>query len=69
MFINYDQVIIFEEDTPSKLIKKLDPDLIVKGSSSVPHRNETEGYKIRIFNHVGEYSTTNIINEVSSHRG
>ena len=56
-----DEVIIFEEDTPARLIKELDPDLIVKGSSSVPHTDETAGYKVRIFDHVGEYSTTNII--------
>ena len=63
-----DEVIIFKEDTPVKLIRELDPDLIVKGSSSVPHRDETAGYKLRIFDHVGEYSTTNIINEILSNR-
>ena len=26
-----DRVIIFEEDTPERLIKKIDPDLIIKG--------------------------------------
>ena len=56
-----DKVTIFEEDTPARLIKELAPDLIVKGSSSVPHIDETMGHKVRIFDHIGEYSTTNII--------
>ena len=44
-----DEVIIFEEDTPARLIRELNPDLIVKGSSSIPHADETAGYKLKIF--------------------
>jgi len=56
-----DEVIIFEEDTPRELIEKINPDLIVKGRSSLPKAEETEGYQLEAFDHVGEYSTTNII--------
>tara|TARA_Y100000310_G_C20496010_1_gene721566 strand:- start:41 stop:463 length:423 start_codon:yes stop_codon:yes gene_type:complete len=63
-----DEVIIFEEDSPVRLIREVNPDLIVKGSSSVIDKEETAGYKLKIFNQVGEYSTTNIINEISSNR-
>jgi D-beta-D-heptose 7-phosphate kinase/D-beta-D-heptose 1-phosphate adenosyltransferase len=68
-----DEVIIFEEDTPKKLIREVDPDLIIKGSGSAPEIvagswQEMEGYKLRLFDHVDGYSTTDIINEIFSNR-
>jgi len=64
-----DEVIIFNEDTPEKLIEKLMPDIIVKGGDYKPEDvvgNDIS--EIRIFNYIDGYSTTNIINEISSNR-
>ncbi len=60
-----DQVIIFEEDTPYKLISKLKPDFIVKGGDYRAH--EVVGSdlcEVKIFETVKGYSTTNIINQI-----
>lgn len=60
-----DEVIIFEEDTPLELIKKLKPDIIVKGGDYNPE--EVVGKEIaevRIFNYVEGYSTTKTIQHI-----
>jgi rfaE bifunctional protein nucleotidyltransferase chain/domain len=54
-----DEVIIFEEDTPYNLIKKISPDEIVKGGDYKPE--EVVGHDIApvlIFNYNESYSTT-----------
>ena len=54
-----DEVIIFEEDTPYNLIKKISPDKIVKGGDYKPE--EVVGHDIApvlIFNYNESYSTT-----------
>ena len=57
-----DEVVIFEEDTPYNLIKYIKPDIIVKGGdykeSEIVGNNLT---KVKIFNYVEGYSTTNIL--------
>jgi rfaE bifunctional protein nucleotidyltransferase chain/domain len=61
------KVIIFEEDTPYELIKILKPDLIVKGGDYLP--NEVVGHdlsKVRIFNTLEGYSSTETINSLLS---
>ena len=63
-----DEVHIFEEDTPRKLIDKIKPDLIIRGESSVWTKEEVEPYEVRVFSHIGNHSTTNIINEIYSNR-
>ena len=63
-----DEVIIFDEDTPRNLIEKVKPDLIIRGESSRWESEETEGYAVEVFGHVGNYSTTNTINEIFSNR-
>jgi len=60
-----DQVIIFEEDTPYRLISKLKPDFIVKGGDY--REQEVIGSdlcEVKIFETVKGYSTTNIINQI-----
>jgi D-beta-D-heptose 7-phosphate kinase/D-beta-D-heptose 1-phosphate adenosyltransferase len=60
-----DQVIIFEEDTPYRLISKLKPDFIVKGGDY--REQEVIGSdlcEVKIFESVKGYSTTNIINQI-----
>tara|TARA_R100001163_G_scaffold47487_1_gene35683 strand:- start:2059 stop:2451 length:393 start_codon:yes stop_codon:yes gene_type:complete len=57
-----DRVVAFEEDTPLELIKKIKPDIIVKGgdykASEVIGSNLCE---VIIFNLVDNISTTNIL--------
>ena len=62
-----DEVVIFNEDTPIKLIEKLNPDVIVKGGDytveSVVGNNICE---VRIFKYVKGYSTTSIIQDINN---
>tara|TARA_Y100000034_G_scaffold60805_1_gene73864 strand:+ start:351 stop:731 length:381 start_codon:yes stop_codon:yes gene_type:complete len=57
-----DRVIIFDEETPYNLIKKIKPDIIVKGGDykeeDVVGRDLAE---VKIFNYVDGYSTTKIL--------
>lgn len=60
-----DEVVIFEEDTPYELIRKLKPDVIVKGGDY--RADEVIGSdlcEVRIFKTVNGYSTTSIINRI-----
>jgi D-beta-D-heptose 7-phosphate kinase/D-beta-D-heptose 1-phosphate adenosyltransferase len=60
------KVIIFEEDTPYELIKKVKPDLIVKGGDYTPDQVIGRDIcKVAIFNKVKDYSTTNIVNNLA----
>jgi len=57
-----DHVMIFEEETPYNLIKKLKPDIIVKGGDYI--KEEVVGNdvaEVKIFNFIEGYSTTSII--------
>jgi len=57
-----DHVIIFEEETPYNLIKKIKPDIIVKGGDY--KKEEVVGNdlaEVKIFNFVEGYSTTKIL--------
>ena len=60
-----DEVIIFEEDTPYELIKKISPDIITKGGDYIVE--EVIGHdlaKTIIIPFVEGYSTTRTINKV-----
>jgi len=55
-------VVLFEEDTPYNLIKKIKPDIIVKGGDYKPE--DVAGHdiaKVKIFEYVDGYSTTSIL--------
>jgi len=59
-----DEVIIFDEDTPYELIKKIKPDYIVKGGDY--KKEDVVGNdlaEVVIYNYINGYSTTNIINK------
>ena len=62
-----DEVIIFEEETPYNLIKRIKPDIIVKGgdykAEEVPGNDLCE---VRIFNYIDGYSTTKSIQRFNS---
>jgi len=57
-----DEVIVFDEDTPLQLIKKVLPSLIVKGGDY--KAEDVIGHEIadvKIFNYIDGYSTTRIL--------
>lgn len=58
-----DEVILFNETTPYDLIKKIKPDIIIKGGDY--KKEDVSGYglaEIKIFDYLDGYSTTNILN-------
>lgn len=62
-----DEVIIFEEETPLNLIKKIKPDVIVKGGDY--NKEQVVGHglaEVVIFNYIDGYSTTKIIKSTSN---
>lgn len=69
-FIDY--VVIFDEDTPYELIKKIQPDVLVKGGDYKPEDVVgrdivlARGGKLELISFVEGKSTTNIINKINS---
>tara|TARA_R100000008_G_C3576695_1_gene165716 strand:- start:818 stop:1207 length:390 start_codon:yes stop_codon:yes gene_type:complete len=62
-----DEVIIFEEDTPLNLIKKIKPDIIVKGGDY--EKDKVVGNEIAeviIYDYIEGYSTTRIIESLAN---
>ena len=62
-----DEVIIFNEDTPERLIKSIKPDIIVKGGDY--DKSQVVGKKISkvvIFEYVKGYSTTEKIKDIAN---
>jgi len=60
-----DEVRVFNESTPLELIKKIKPNIIVKGGDY--KKEEVVGADlcdVRIFNFVEDHSTTNIIKKI-----
>jgi len=65
-----DEVVIFEEDTPYKAIKKVGPSLLIKGgdydedvteSSDKRYVVGSDLCEVKIFNRIGDYSTTSYL--------
>lgn len=69
-FIDY--VVIFDEDTPYELIKKILPDVLVKGGDYKPEEVVgrdivlARGGRLELISFVEGKSTTNIINKINS---
>lgn len=62
-----DRVEIFGEDTPIQLIRRLKPDLIVKGGDySAEEVVGAEIAPVKIFNFVDGYSTTSLIRGIEN---
>lgn len=67
-FVDY--VLIFDEDTPYELIKKIQPDVLVKGGDYNPNNVvgkdivEARGGELKLLHFVEGKSTTNIINKI-----
>ena len=68
-FIDY--VVIFDEDTPYELIKKIKPDVLVKGGDYKPEEVvgkdivEARGGRLELISFVEGKSTTNIIRKIN----
>ena len=68
-FIDY--VVIFDEDTPYELIKKIQPDVLVKGGDYKPEEVvgkdivEARGGQLELISFVEGKSTTNIIKKIN----
>ena len=62
------KVVVFEEDTPLNLIKKIKPDIIVKGGDY--KKEDVVGNdicdQVIIFNYLDGYSTTQIIEDLDN---
>lgn len=64
-FESVDEVFIFEEDTPYELIKKINPDEIVKGGDHAPETVVGNDLATVVsFNYVEEYSTTQTLRKL-----
>jgi D-glycero-beta-D-manno-heptose 1-phosphate adenylyltransferase len=67
-----DKVILFREDTPEKLIKKVRPDVLVKGGdwkkNSVIGASFVESYggKVKLIPFVKGFSTTGLLTKIQS---
>ena len=67
-FVDY--VVIFEEDTPFELIKKIQPDILVKGGDYINQyvigtkEVEERGGKLVLLPFIDGKSTTNIIKKI-----
>ena len=56
-----DEVFIFDEDTPLELIKRIDPDVVVKGGDYTPDQVVSGGKPVIIMPMLNGYSTTKMI--------
>lgn len=61
-----DEVIIFEEDSPYELIKKVNPDIITKGGDYVTKTYDVNGRPVQttIIPYIEGFSTTNILEKL-----
>jgi rfaE bifunctional protein nucleotidyltransferase chain/domain len=65
-----DSVVLFEEDTPLNLIKKIMPDILVKGGDytleTIVGAKEVmeNGGKVEVISFVDGYSTTNLVKKI-----
>jgi D-beta-D-heptose 7-phosphate kinase/D-beta-D-heptose 1-phosphate adenosyltransferase len=67
-----DEVIVFDEDTPIEIIKKIQPNIIVKGGdykkeNVVGYKFETIGLlEVKIFNYIENNSTSLIVERIKN---
>ena len=60
-----DEVRVFDEQTPYDLIKKIKPDIIVKGGDYIPDTVVgSDLCEVKIFNYIDGYSTTKILEKI-----
>ncbi len=63
-----DLIIIFDEDTPARLLEKIKPNILVKGGDYTLDKIIGKEFvdEVKIFNFVENYSSTNIISKINS---
>lgn len=68
-----DEVLLFHEDTPLKLIEEVRPDILIKGSDwqdKIVGQDFVEGYggKVVVYPRHAEYSTSEIVNYIKTYK-
>ena len=62
--IYVDKVVIFDDETPLRLIEKVKPDIIVKGGDYTPEQVVGSNLaEVKIFERINGYSTTKAIQD------
>lgn len=60
-----DEVVLFDEETPYDLIKKIKPDIIVKGGDyTIETVVGSDLCEVEIFSYIDGYSTTKILEKL-----
>ena len=61
-----DAVVLFEQDTPTELIEKIRPDILVKGGDYQPDQVAGREYagEVRIIEFEDGYSTTGVVEKI-----
>ena len=62
-----DAVVLFEQDTPTELIKLIRPDILVKGGDYKPEQLAGRQYagQVQILNYEEGYSTTGVVEKIA----
>ena len=62
-----DAVVLFDQDTPTELISKIRPDILVKGGDYKPEEVAGREYagEVQIIDFEDGYSTTNVVNKIA----
>jgi D-beta-D-heptose 7-phosphate kinase/D-beta-D-heptose 1-phosphate adenosyltransferase len=65
-----DFIVVFDEDTPLKLIQQIQPDYLIKGGDYTVENIVGREYSKNtlIFNYINGFSTTNIINKINNRK-
>jgi rfaE bifunctional protein nucleotidyltransferase chain/domain len=71
-FVN--NIVLFDEETPYKLIKQIRPDILVKGGDYKPEEIvgydivKEKGGEVKILDFIEGYSTSNIVERITSNQ-
>lgn len=63
-----DEVLIFDEDTPLRLIQTIKPDIVVKGGDYAPENVVSNGLPVVILPFIGNHSTTRTLHAINGNR-
>jgi len=61
-----DYVVDFDDDTPEKIVERLRPEVLVKGSDWPNPAGSQFAGEVCLFDKVGDYSTTGMIEKIRS---
>jgi D-beta-D-heptose 7-phosphate kinase/D-beta-D-heptose 1-phosphate adenosyltransferase len=63
-----DEVLIFDEDTPLRLIQTIKPDIVVKGGDYTPENVVSNGLPVVILPYIVNHSTTRTLHAINGNR-